>query len=97
MRVSEPAADLAVCSAIHVGAARQAAAARLRSPSARSASTGELRPAPRGQERAAEARKLGFTRVVLPKSSAEQLTAAERKGTTLLPAERLDDALAQLF
>jgi predicted ATP-dependent serine protease len=47
--------------------------------------------------RVAEARKLGFTRVLLPSASAERLTRAERAGVELLPAARIDDALAMMF
>ena len=45
----------------------------------------------------AEARKLGFDRIVLPKGSADRMTAAEREGVELLPVTRLEDALGLLF
>ena len=59
--------------------------------------TGECRAVPRAAARVAEARKLGFRRIVLPKGSADRLTAAEREGVELSPVTRLEDALALLF
>jgi DNA repair protein RadA/Sms len=95
-RVDEPAVDLALCAAI-VSALRE----RPLEPSLLAFGevglTGELRAVPRVAVRVAEARKLGFTRIVLPAASAERLTAAERAGVTLLPAGRLDQALSLIF
>jgi DNA repair protein RadA/Sms len=58
---------------------------------------GEIRGVPRPGPRIIEAKKLGFRRIVLPSSSADQLTDAEREGLTLLPVRRLADALDGLF
>lgn len=55
--------------------------------------TGELRAVPRAALRIAEARKLGFRRVVLPRADAERLSAADRDGVDLCGASTLADAL----
>jgi DNA repair protein RadA/Sms len=96
LRVDEPAVDLALCAAI-VSALRERALAPNVLAFGEVGLTGELRAAPRAGLRIAEARKLGFTRVVLPQGNVESLTAAERKGVELVPAARLDDALRALF
>jgi DNA repair protein RadA/Sms len=95
-RVDEPAVDLALCAAV-VSALRERPLAQGALAFGEVGLTGELRAVPRAAARVAEARKLGFTRIVLPKTSADQLTPAERKGVELVPAARLDEALAQLF
>jgi DNA repair protein RadA/Sms len=96
LRVDEPAVDLALCAAI-VSALRE----RPLEPNVLAFGevglTGELRAVPRAALRVAEAKKLGFTRVVLPKGNAETLTKAERAGIELSPSTRLDDALHALF
>ena len=96
LRVDEPAVDLALCTAI-VSALRERALPPNVLAFGEVGLTGELRAAPRAALRLAEARKLGFTRVVLPKGNVEALTAAEREGLQLVGAARLDDALAALF
>ena len=78
-RVDEPAVDLALCAAV-VSAMREQPLAQGALAFGEVGLTGELRAVPRTAARVAEARKLGFTRIVLPKASAEQLTPAERKG-----------------
>jgi DNA repair protein RadA/Sms len=95
-RVDEPAVDLALCAAI-VSALRERPVASGLLVFGEVGLTGELRAVPRAAARLAEAKKLGFTRIVLPKASADRLTQAEGAGLTLLPAERLDQALAGLF
>jgi DNA repair protein RadA/Sms len=96
LRVDEPAVDLALCAAI-VSALRE----RPLQPNVLAFGevglTGELRAVPRAALRISEAKKLGFTRVVLPKGNAEALSKAERAGIELSPATRLDDALQMLF
>ena len=57
---------------------------------------GEVRAVPRPAARIAEARKLGFERIVLPKANADQLTASERKGVRLIAAQTLRDVLTAL-
>ncbi len=55
--------------------------------------SGEVRGVPRPGPRVLEAKKLGFRRVILPISSADQLTDAEREGVKVLPVKRIADAL----
>jgi DNA repair protein RadA/Sms len=95
-RVDEPAVDLALCAAV-VSALRERALLPATLAFGEVGLTGELRAVPRAALRVAEARKLGFTRVVMPKVCADQLTAAERKGVEVAPASRLDEALSLLF
>lgn len=95
-RVDEPAVDLALCAAV-VSALRELPLAPGVLAFGEVGLTGELRAVPRAAARIAEARKLGFPRIVLPKANAERLTAEERSGVELLPAERLSDALERMF
>jgi DNA repair protein RadA/Sms len=95
-RVDEPAIDLALCAAV-VSALRERALAPGLLAFGEVGLTGELRAVPRAAARVAEARKLGFGRIVLPRASAERLTSAERAGVELIAAARLDDALAAMF
>jgi DNA repair protein RadA/Sms len=54
---------------------------------------GELRAVPRAAARVAEARKMGFSRVVLPRGNLTALTPEERKGVELVGSPTLADAL----
>jgi DNA repair protein RadA/Sms len=54
---------------------------------------GEVRAVPRPGPRVAEARKLGFTRVILPRGNAERMTAEEREGVSLVPVTTVAEAL----
>ena len=51
---------------------------------------GEVRPAPRGQERLKEAAKLGFTVAVVPKANAPKKPIP---GLTIHAVERVDEAM----
>jgi len=95
-RVEEPAVDLGLCAAV-VSALRERPLLDGLIAFGEVGLTGELRAVPRAAARVAEARKLGFGRIVLPRGSAERLTAAESAGVELVPVTRLDDALAALF
>ncbi len=57
---------------------------------------GEVRGVPRAAARLAEARAMGFRRVLLPQSSAERLTADEREGIDVIPIRTLEVALDEL-
>jgi DNA repair protein RadA/Sms len=96
LRVDEPAIDLAICAAT-LSALRERPLAPGVLAFGEVGLTGELRAVSRAGARVSEARKLGFTRVVLPKASAERLSAAERVGLELLPVARVEEALALLF
>ncbi len=54
---------------------------------------GEIRPAPRGQERLREAAKLGFTHALIPKANAPK---QKIDGLTVIPVERVEEAFARL-
>jgi DNA repair protein RadA/Sms len=55
---------------------------------------GEVRPAPRGQERLREAAKLGFSVAIVPKANAPKPGAMrELEGLTLHPVDRIEEAL----
>jgi DNA repair protein RadA/Sms len=95
-RVDEPAVDLGLCAAV-VSALRERPLAPSLLAFGEVGLTGELRAVPRVAARVAEARKLGFVRLVLPTASAQRLTADERKGVELLPASSLAEALALIF
>ena len=69
VRISEPAADLAVLLAIH-GSLRGKPLPRGFIAFGEVGLAGEVRPAPRGQERLKEAAKLGFSVAVVPKANA---------------------------
>jgi DNA repair protein RadA/Sms len=51
---------------------------------------GEVRPAPRGQERLKEAAKLGFTVALIPKANAPK---KPMEGMTVHAVERVDEAI----
>ena len=51
---------------------------------------GEIRPAPRGQERLREAAKLGFSKAVIPRANAPKTPI---EGLRVVAVDRLADAL----
>ena len=53
---------------------------------------GEVRPAPRGQERLKEAAKLGFSRAIVPKANRAKPIA----GLELITVERVEQAVQAL-
>ncbi|MEM9071805.1 MAG: DNA repair protein RadA [Myxococcota bacterium] len=54
---------------------------------------GEVRAVPRPGPRIAEARKLGFKHVLLPRANADRLTKAERKGVSIISVRDLAEAV----
>ena len=92
VRISEPAADLAVLLAI-TSSLRGRALPRGFIAFGEVGLAGEVRPAPRGQERLREAAKLGFTVAVVPKAN---LPKKPIEGLTLHPVERVEEALEVL-
>ncbi|MFW6066883.1 MAG: DNA repair protein RadA [Myxococcota bacterium] len=92
VRVDERALDLALAVAV-------VSSLRDRPPSGNLAVfgevglAGEVRGVPRAGARVGEARKLGLTRIVLPRTNAESLSAEERAGLELRPVSRLSEAL----
>ncbi len=91
VKIAEPAADLAVLLAI---------ASSLKSrPLPKGlvvfgeiGLAGEIRPAPRGQERLKEAAKLGFTQALIPKANAPK---GKIDGMEVIACERAGEALAR--
>ncbi|MBS0293333.1 MAG: DNA repair protein RadA [Proteobacteria bacterium] len=89
VRISEPAADLAVMLSI-TSSLRGRALPKGFIAFGEVGLAGEVRPAPRGQERLKEAAKLGFTIAVVPKANAPKKPIA---GLTIHAVERVDDAM----
>ena len=89
VRISEPAADLAVMLAIQ-GSLRARALPRGFFAFGEVGLAGEVRPAPRGQERLKEAAKLGFSVALVPKANAPKRPI---EGLTVHPVERIEQAI----
>lgn len=92
VRISEPAADLAVMLAI-TSSLRGKALPKGFIAFGEVGLAGEVRPAPRGQERLKEAAKLGFTVAVVPKSNAPKKNDKNFEGLTIYPVDRIEDAM----
>jgi DNA repair protein RadA/Sms len=95
-RVDERAADLGLAIAV-VSSLRDRAVAPELAVFGEVGLAGELRAVPRAPGRLAEARKMGFTRVILPRSNLTQTTPEERHGLELVGAPTLTDALIAAF
>jgi DNA repair protein RadA/Sms len=89
VRIAEPAADLAVLLAIQ-GSLRGKALPRGFIAFGEVGLAGEVRPAPRGQERLKEAAKLGFSVAVVPKANAPKKPI---EGLTVHAVERIEQAI----
>jgi DNA repair protein RadA/Sms len=89
VRISEPAADLAVLLAIQ-GSLRGRALPKGFIAFGEVGLAGEVRPAPRGQERLKEAAKLGFSVAVVPKANAPKKPI---EGLTVHGVERIEEAM----
>ena len=89
VRISEPAADLAVLLAIQ-GSLRGKALPHGFVAFGEVGLAGEVRPAPRGQERLREAAKLGFSVAVVPKANAPKKAI---EGLTIHAVERVEQAI----
>ena len=92
VRISEPAADLAVLLAIQ-SSLRGKALPRGFIAFGEVGLAGEVRPAPRGQERLKEAAKLGFSVAVVPKANAPKRPI---EGLTIHAVERIEQAIDAL-
>jgi DNA repair protein RadA/Sms len=93
VRISEPAADLAVMLAIQ-SSLRGKPLPRGFIAFGEVGLAGEVRPAPRGQERLREAAKLGFAIAIVPKANAPKGAAAKSfEGLTIHPVERIEQAI----
>jgi DNA repair protein RadA/Sms len=96
IRVDEPAVDLALCVAI-VSSLRDRAVSGELALFGEVGLTGELRAVARPAVRVQEAKKLGFTRVLLPAANIAHLSPDERTELELCPARDLEEALAIAF
>jgi DNA repair protein RadA/Sms len=92
VRISEPAADLAVMLAT-VSSLRNRPLPPKLVAFGEVGLAGEIRPAPRGQERLKEAAKLGFTHALIPKANAPRQPI---RGIEVVAVDRVDQALAQV-
>jgi len=92
VKITEPAADLAVLLAIH-SSMRSKALPRGFVVFGEVGLAGEIRPAPRGQERLREAAKLGFSLAMIPKANAPKQAI---EGMTIVAVDRIDDAFTRL-
>ncbi len=90
VRISEPAADLAVLLAIQ-GSLRGKALPSGFFAFGEVGLAGEVRPAPRGQERLKEAAKLGFSIALVPRANAPKKPI---DGLTVHAVERIEEAIA---
>ena len=89
VRITEPAADLAVLLAIQ-GSLRGKALPRGFLAFGEVGLAGEVRPAPRGQERLKEAAKLGFSVALVPRANAPKKPI---EGLAIHPVERIEEAI----
>jgi len=92
VRIEEPAADLAVLLAVN-SSLRDRPLARGLVVFGEIGLAGEVRPAPRGQERLREAAKLGFSRAVIPRANAPRQPI---EGLEIVAVDRVEDALGEL-
>lgn len=92
VRIQEPAADLAVLLAI-LSSMRDKPLPRGLVAFGEVGLAGEVRPAPRGQERLREAAKLGFSMAVIPKANAPK---HKIEGLEVIAVDRLEQALERV-
>ncbi len=92
VKIAEPAADLAVLLAI-VSSLRSKPLPGKLVAFGEVGLAGEIRPAPRGQERLKEAAKLGFTHAIVPKANAPR---SPIKGIEVIALDRIEQAMEQL-
>ena len=92
VRISEPAADLAVLLAVVSSMKNKPLPDKL-IVFGEVGLAGEVRPAPRGQERLKEAAKLGFTRALIPKANAPRHAIP---GIEIVAVERVEQALERI-
>jgi DNA repair protein RadA/Sms len=89
VRISEPAANLAALLAIQ-SSIRNRALPRGFLAFGEVGLAGEVRPAPRGQDRLKEAAKLGFSVAIVPKANAPKKSI---EGLTIHAVERIEEAI----
>jgi DNA repair protein RadA/Sms len=92
VRIGEPAADLPVLLAV-VSSMRDKPLPRGLVAFGEVGLAGEVRPAPRGQERLREAAKLGFSMALIPKQNAPKQSI---EGLEVIAVDRVEHALARV-
>jgi len=92
VRIEEPAADLAVLLAVS-SSMRNRPLPRGLVVFGEVGLAGEIRPAPRGQERLRESAKLGFSKAVIPKANAPR---RPMEGLEIIAVDRVEEALGEL-
>jgi len=92
VKITEPAADLAVLLSISSSLKNKALPSKL-VVFGEVGLAGEIRPAPRGQERLKEAAKLGFTRAVIPEANRPKQPIA---GMEVIAVKRVEEAVARI-
>ena len=92
VKITEPAADLAILFAI-VSSLRDRPLKRGLAVFGEVGLAGEIRPAPRGQERLKEAAKLGFSVAIVPKANAPKKPGRDFEGLTIHAVERVEQAM----
>lgn len=92
VKITEPAADLAVLLAITSSLRNKPLPAGM-VVFGEVGLAGEIRPALRGQERLKEAAKLGFTHALIPKANAPKQPI---EGLIVIAVDRIDEALSRL-
>ena len=92
VKIAEPAADLAILFAIH-SSLRDRPLRRGLAVFGEVGLAGEIRPAPRGQDRLREAAKLGFDTAIVPRANAPKQAI---EGLRVIAVERVEEALEEL-
>jgi len=92
VRISEPAADLAVLLSITSSLKNKPLPSKL-VVFGEVGLAGEVRPAPRGQERLKEAAKLGFTRALIPEANRPRQAIA---GMEVIAVKRVEEAVVRI-
>ena len=59
--------------------------------------SGEVRPVSRIEQRVAEAQKLGFTNIILPRQNIQAFKGKDIGGVNLIPVRKVEEALRHLF
>jgi DNA repair protein RadA/Sms len=92
VRIGEPAADLAICLAIVSSLTDRPIKDRV-AVFGEIGLAGEVRPAPRGQDRLKEIAKLGFERAIVPRAN---LPKQKLDQLEIIAVDRIDQAVAKL-
>ncbi|MCL2830360.1 MAG: DNA repair protein RadA [Betaproteobacteria bacterium] len=95
VKITEPAADLAVLLAI-VSSLKNKPLPHKLIVFGEIGLAGEIRPAPRGQERLKEAAKLGFTHALIPRANLPKQPHSSNAGIEIVAVDRVEEAVLRL-